>query len=434
MNRKNLHSRMSALAILLAACGMSACSGKTNDTGSCQGPSAECPEKVLDIMTWLNSGSELTEFNRVLDVMRSRVPGIQILVPGPNPDHPRDPLGERIAEGRPPDAAQFLLGADLGERARQPGMLAPLDDVAHSERFADSMPETVLAAGSLGGHLYAVPLTLERDNTLFFNRSVLERANQKPPTTLQHFFNVAEVLKAQNIAPLAMPAKHGWALAIMLFEDILIAQAGADFYARYVSGSAQSDAPEMVAALETFGRMLDYSSETRGNMSWTDAVQELCAGKAAMLFLPNFVLGELDSRCPTADIDYVAVQGNEPVFVFAALGFSVLEQAPHPFAAREFIKVIGSAEAQSVFNAHRYNVPVRTDVPLEALAERSRKTYTDYLAAGNNAVQAYALSTSAAFQQIVDPAVQRFADPASGEHKNVEAMLVALRDAYATIR
>jgi glucose/mannose transport system substrate-binding protein len=385
-------------------------------------------------MTWLNSGSELTEFNRVLDVMRARVPDIQIVVPGPNPDHPRDPLGERIAAGRPPDAAQFMLGTDVGERTSQPGMLAPLDDVAHSERFADSMPETVLAAGSLGGHLYAVPLTLERDNTLFFNRSVLERAQQKPPTTLDDVFRVAEVLKTQNIVPLAISAKQGWTLAFMLFEDILIAQAGADFYRRYLSGGATPDAPEMVAALETFGRMLDYSNETRGDMGWTDAVQELCAGKAAMLFLPQFVLGELDSRCPTADIDYVAVQGNEPAFVFAALGFSVLEQAPHPFAAREFIKVIGSVEAQSVFNADRYHIPVRTDVPLEALAERSRKPYADYLAAGNHAVQAYELSTSVAFQQIVNPALQKFADPASAEHKDVEAMLVALRHAYATIR
>jgi glucose/mannose transport system substrate-binding protein len=296
------------------------------------------------------------------------------------------------------------------------------------------MPEAVIAASSVDGSLLAVPLFIEHQNTLFFKRSVLEQAHQQPPTTLEDFFRVAEALKAQNVVPLAMPAKAGWTAALILFDDVLVAQAGTEFHRRYFSGRAMADAPEMVAAIETFARMLDYSSDTRGNTTWTDAVQAICADQAAMLLLPNFVLGEFSQRCPDADIEYVPLQGNESAFVFVALGFSVLQQAAHPLAAREFMKVVGSVEGQSAFNTNRHTVPARIDVPLSAVAAHSQRTYAHYVAAAQNTAPAYMLAAPSSFQEIANPAVQKFTDPSAAEHKNIETLLSALRQAYTTLQ
>jgi hypothetical protein len=55
-------------------------------------------------------------------------------------------------------------------------------------------------------------------------------------------------------------------------------------------------------------------------------------------------------------------------------------------------------------------------------------------APGERIVLGYAGATSPAFQEAVSPALQRFADPASPDHGNVDALLAVLRDNYDKIR
>jgi glucose/mannose transport system substrate-binding protein len=223
----------------------------------------------------------------------------------------------------------------------------------------------------------------------------------------------------------------------MVFESVLVAEAGPTFYKSYLEGKEAADAPQIKATLESVAKMLDYSDLSRGGKGWTDSVADVCNENAAMIILPDFIKGEFTSKCPNTAVDYVAMQGDKPTFVFVGIAFPLVVGAPHRDMAVEFLKAVGSKEGQDAFNPTKGSVGVRTDLNKDELDDLSKKTLLEFEATAKDSpeglVPAYAAITSSAFQEAVNPALQKFCDPAAAEHKDVDAMILALRQAYPAL-
>lgn len=423
-----LKSRLLSLAPVIAlAIGTTACGSDDTD-----GDSTEV--KQLEIFSWLTAGSEKSSLDKLLGVVQTRVPGIQIRNAAQDePQTARDLLKERMAQNLPPDSFQVISGADIKEWIKK-GALEPIDSLAASEGWNNSIPSAVLeSVKGPDGKLYGAPLNTERDNTLFYNKTLME--GMDPPKTVAQFLTVAAALKAKGVTPLTVPAKAGWTIASMVFESVLVAEAGPTFYKEYLEGKKAADAPEMRAALEGVAKMLDYSADTRGGKTWTDSVKDVCNGDAAMIVLPDFIKGEFASQCPNTAVDYVPMEGATPTFVFVGIAFPLVVGAPHRSMAIEFLKTVGSKAGQDAFNPTKGSVGVRTDLSREGLDAISQKTLLQFeqSAGGAGLVPAYAALTSSAFQETVNPALQKFCDPAAAEHKNVESVIIALRQAYPSL-
>src|SRR5262249_20517075 len=169
------------------------------------------------------------------------------------------------------------------------GRIDSIDAAAASENWSQVFVPEILA-GFTGddGHLYGVPQLIERDNTMFYNRKILQQAGVAPPETIADWFVAAAALKAGGATPLAVSALGGWTIASHLFEGILVAEAGPNFYVDYMRGAKTGDAPEIEQALTDLGSMMDYANGDRATAAWADALTLVCKGYAPMMFISDF--------------------------------------------------------------------------------------------------------------------------------------------------
>src|SRR5262249_10288285 len=159
----------------------------------------------LEIYSWYVTGSEKTALNALLDEVQKCLPGVSIVNAAQDRlDIAMAELPIRLANGNPPDSYQTIAGgSELGMHATQ-GATEPLDTLSAQEGWPAAMPKAVLDFAGRNGHLYAVPLEVERDNPLFYNKATLTQNGLAAPSTPAQFLSVAAALKAKGITPLAV--------------------------------------------------------------------------------------------------------------------------------------------------------------------------------------------------------------------------------------
>jgi glucose/mannose transport system substrate-binding protein len=398
--------------------------------------------KKLEVYSWLVSGAEGTALENLFKVLEDRVPGINIVNAAQGrSDEARKELPMRMAAGNPPDSFQAIGGADLGEWVKK-NSLEPLDAIADAEGWRGAFG-SVLDSVTKDGHIYGVPLNLERDNTLFYNKNVLSAAGVDPATlsTPDGWFAAAEKIKATGVTPLSVSASGGWTIASHVFEALLVAEGGAQYYLDYMNGlkSAEPADDIMMKTLNDVAKMMDYANPDRATTGWGDAVQKVCDGTAGMLFLPDFTKGQFQQdKCGIAgndNIDYVAMQlPTEKVFVYVGITFPITAGAPHHDMAVEFAKAVGSKEGQEAFNPVKGSIAARHDVDPSKFDSISSRTVNDLADTATKAIPGYAALTANDYQVAVNPALQAFVDPGNPAFKDVNALATVLRAQYANIK
>jgi glucose/mannose transport system substrate-binding protein len=401
------------------------------------GSSGHPPSTVttLEVYSWLTSGSERDALNALFDVIRRENTGLAITNAAQDrSDVAQQELATRMSQSNPPDSFQVVSGSDLDSWVNK-GALESLDALARSEGWGSVIPAPVLDSVSKNGTLYGVPLDIERDNTLFYNKQIFADLRLPPPVGVGDVVSIADALKNKGIAPLSVSAATGWTIASMLFEAILVAQAGPDFYQAYLSGQKTADTPELRMALGTLGEWMEYANADRTSTKWPDAVASVCRGDAAMLILPDFVKGELaHDGCGPEKIGYVPMQpAGTPTFIFVSIAFELPNGAPHRQAAIDFLRTAGSKAGQEAFNPIKGSIPARTDANPALFDAISAQTLADFRANGEHLAPAYAALTSPIFQAAVNPALKSFVDPASDAFKNVETVITVLTQKYGMI-
>jgi glucose/mannose transport system substrate-binding protein len=411
----------------LVVCALAAACGTSS-------PLSKAPT-TLEVYSWLTAGSERDALDALFSVVESEHPKLAITNAAQDRSEvAQQELVQRMAAGNPPDSFQVVSGSDLVSWIKK-GALEPLDTIEGAAKWADVIPAPVLASVSKGGSLYGVPLDIERDNTLFYNKQIFAQQKLALPLDIDQILAVARALQAKGITALSVSASAGWTIASLLFEAVLIAQAGPDYYEAYLGGTKTADTPEVRAALTTVASLMAYAEIDRTSTSWTDAVASLCSGKAAMIIMPDFVKGELaHDGCGPDTIGYVAMQpAGRPTFVFVSITFELPNGAPHRDAALDFLQTVGSKSGQDAFNAVKGSIPARIDADPSRLDEMGAQTLADFKASGERLVPGYAALTSPSFQAALNPALKNFVDPASDAFEDVDAVILVLSQKYGMI-
>jgi glucose/mannose transport system substrate-binding protein len=425
--RMKLTRRVGALlGVVAAGCG-GALASDHSDVGQ---------PKPLTVFSMMNSGVEKQAFDALIDVVRKQDPTIVLsdLVLPPQPTYPQYSLASAIASGDVPDSFLVASGSDLDLWTGK-GVVAPVDGIATSQGWSSVIPAPVLQLMSRSGSLYAVPLDLERDNTVFYNKAVFAAQGVPVPANLADVMTAAATFKARGATAFAVSGVGGWTIATLVFEDVLMAQAGPDFYLAYLTGRKAPDTPEIRTALSTVASMMDSSNADRAAMGWSAAVHLMCLGQAAMVALPDFIARDLVSAgCDPNAVGYVAMQpAGSPAFAFVSVGFTLTQGAPHPATAAEFLATVGSKAGQEAFNSVRGTVPARTDVDPGLFGPLARQSIADFAANGETIVPGYGVLTQVDFQGAVNNALQAFVDPANAQYKDVNAMVAVLAQNYALL-
>jgi glucose/mannose transport system substrate-binding protein len=150
-------------------------------------------------------------------------------------------LEERLAHDDPPDLIQQNAHDLRAFVQAHPGKLEPIDSLADELGIRKVAFSEVLSEVTIGGHIYAMPVNLHRENSLFYNRALFESHGLKPPRSLEELLKVCETFKSAGITPIAT-SHQGWILRIM-FHSILMGRIVSEHYHELFSGRSNADDP-----------------------------------------------------------------------------------------------------------------------------------------------------------------------------------------------
>ena len=262
---------------------------------ACSGGSTPTANGSIDVLSWWTSTSESSALNVLVDSYEKQNPGTSVdetAVVGGGGSQAHVVLATRIAHGDPPDVWQSLVGGNITawHRAGSVGDVSPL----FTDEVKAQLPENVLSSVSVDGKQYAVPMSAHRANVLMYNRDVLKGAGIAEPGegyTLDQFLADLDALKAKGTTPLCIGGADSISTA-GLFEAVLLATVGKEGWERIEADRFDWSGQEVQTALNTFGRLIDYTDATGKNNTWSEASGRLAAGECGFYQMNDSAFAE----------------------------------------------------------------------------------------------------------------------------------------------
>ena len=282
---------------------------------ACSGGSTPTANGSIDVLSWWTSTSESSALNVLVDRYEKQNPGTSVdetAVVGGGGSQAHVVLATRLAHGDPPDVWQSLVGGNI-TAWHNAGAVGDVSSLFTDEVKAQ-LPENVLSSVSVDGKQYAAPLSAHRANVLMYNRDVLKGAGIAEPGegyTLDQFLADLDALKAKGTTPLCIGGADSIRTA-GLFEAVLLATVGKEGWERIEADRFDWSGQEVQTALNTFGRLIDYTDATGKNNTWSEASGRLAAGECGFYqmndsaFAESTVLndsGATASAAPSAGTD-----------------------------------------------------------------------------------------------------------------------------------
>jgi len=342
---------------------------------------AEVTSNELEIFSWWTVGGEATGLKALFDEFNGKYPDVKIInaaVGTGAGSTAKAVLVSRMLGGDPPDAFQVHGGQELIDTWVEIGKMVPVTSIYESEGWNEVMPEGIRNLVAYDGEYWAVPVGIHRGNVLWFNKDVFAKYSLDIPVTFEDFFEVAGVLEKNGLIPLALGSIKGYELG-HTFETVLLGTLGAEGYRGLWTGETSWSDPGVAKALETFKKMLGYANEDHSALSWDAAMEYVIAGKAAMLIQGDWVDGWIKAKNLT-DFNYgqATAPGTNGSFIAINDTFGIPKNAPHQDAAIEFLRVIGSKEAQEKFAPLKGCIPVRTDADTTKFNDYQKWSFNDW--------------------------------------------------------
>ena len=269
----------------------------------------------------------------------------------------------RIVGGNPPTAMQFNTGKQFDELVAN-GLLRNLDDLAAAGHWQDVLPEAIIGAVTRDGGIYAVPVNIHGQNWFWYNTKIFADAGLEPPTNFDELVELGPQLKEAGVIPLAQGGQP-WQERL-LFNAILLAQAGPDVYRAVLSG----EDPEAVRsdgfrqAAETLGELRSLVDEGSPGRNWNDATNLVITGKAAVQMMGDWAKGEFIAAGQTPGREYGCIVPGDNGYIMGGdvFVFPMIDDEAQKAAQDQLANVMFAPETQIAFNMKKGSVPVRLDV------------------------------------------------------------------------
>lgn len=343
---------------------------------------------TVEMFSWWVESSEAAALRAILDLYRDEYPGVEVInAAAREATTARQTLSTRFAQGNPPDTFQANGGYDLIRWVAERGTTATqskLEDLTwffEEEGLFDVIPEPVLEAVSHEGAPYAVPLNIHRNNSLFFHRGILEAVELPPPTTFEELLATCETLRAgPGIPCLAAGAADSWALELLLWENVMVATAGAEYYEEFFTGRRNPREAQVEQTVDNLLALWEYAHPAALNTTWVDAVLQVGNGEAAFNVMGDWAKAALQQRGSVPDVDFgqIAFPGTAGTFVFVTDTFPLSRGGPARAATIDLLRVMASPEGQETFNLVKGSIPARLDVPTTRFDPLGQRTYAEF--------------------------------------------------------
>ena len=413
---------------------------------ACSGGSTPTANGSIDVLSWWTSTSESSALNVLVDSYEKQNPGTSVdetAVVGGGGSQAHVVLATRIAHGDPPDVWQSLVGGNI-TAWHNAGAVGDVSSLFTDEVKAQ-LPENVLSSVSVDGKQYAAPLSAHRANVLMYNRDVLKGAGIAEPGegyTLDQFLADLEALKAKGTTPLCIGGADSISTA-GLFEAVLLATVGKEGWERIEADRFDWSGQEVQNALNTFGRLIDYTDATGKNNTWSEASGRLAAGECGFYQMNDSAFAEstalndsgaapsagtnvdtpssgapsaganvdtpssadpsagTDTDAPSTGASPVAATvfpGTEGMFLMVVDSFVASSSTDNRDSANAFLTTVLDPQVETDFCKVKGCVPVRNDADVSSLTPYQQQT------AG--ALRSQTVLNSISYGEVISPAMQ----------------------------
>jgi len=280
-----------------------------------------------------------------------------------------------LTASTPPDVMTWFAG----NRARffiDNGQIMDISDLWASEGWNESYPKGFQALSTVDGKQYFLP-TSWYWWAVYYRKSIFNELGLEPPTTWEEFMEVNETLKQNGYIPLAIGTKYRWTAAAW-FDYLNMRINGPEFHINLMLGKEKYDDPRVVKVFEYWRELLDngYFLEDAAAYSWSEALEPLIAGDAAMYLMGDFIRDSLPDDVEE-DIDFFRfpiIDPDVPIGEDAPTdGYFIAANSTNPDAAKAFLGYLGSVEVQT-YNAEQLGrLPTNSGVDRSMFTEVQQK-------------------------------------------------------------
>lgn len=257
-------------------------------------------------------------------------------------------MNDRVANADLPDIGIFPQPALVNDFASQ-GLLVPLaDDTASSQQ--DAYGDAV--AGVVGDTVYGVWIKAAVKSLVWYRPDTFVEHGYDVPKTWADLVSLTEEIEEDGMVPWCLSmesfSSSGW-VGTDWIEDIVLRQQGPDFYDAWVANEVSFEDDAIVAALETFGDLIQPPGRVLGgvhrilNESWQNAQTPMFDEDPACLMhrQASFYEANLPSGVAIGEQTTVfglpSVDGSEPPILVAGNLAAAFVDRPEVHAFLEYL-------------------------------------------------------------------------------------------------
>lgn len=353
-----------------------------------------------------------------------------VIVPGGTNGLLNSLLKLRVRSGNPPFAA--LVRAPVARQWAREGQLTSLDEAAQAGQWDKILPRAIRDAVKQNDRYVAVPVDIYRENWLWVNNRLLQRAGATAPADWPAFFEAAEKLRRAGIVAVGYGGQPRGNLH--LFATVALGIGGPDFFRRafvqHELGALSGAVMEEV--LRTFRRIKPYTKAGVVQREWQEVSQDLIEGRAAMMFMGDWTAPQLSAAQPRpgADFQCLPTPGSAGAYTYVIDSFALFRTTnPEKTRAQQaFAAGLLSPDIQVRFNLALGAIPVREGSDLARFDACRRESAAAFRKAEETGVlvPSLALALSASVEVAVADVVTAFWNDDSMTPKTAAELLLAV--------
>ncbi len=339
----------------------------------------------LEIFSWW-AGDEGPALEALIALYSSLYPNVEVInatVTGGSGVNAKAVLKTRMLGGTPPDSFQVHAGQELIGTWVKAERMEDLTFLYEEEGWMDAFPQDLIGLLGTEDGIWSVPVNIHRSNIMWYNPAKLEEWGVEAPTTWAEFLEIAPTLQEKGVLPLSLAAN--WT-ANHLWESVALGALGPEKWNALWAGELAWTSPEVVAAWDLFGQILQYTNEDAAGLSWQQATDMVVDGRAAFNVMGDWAAGYMATTLglePGTGFGWVASPDTGGEFMFLADSFGLPLGSPNRDNAIAWLKVLGSKEGSDAFNPLKGSISARLDSDMSLYNAYSQSAAADF---GSNVI------------------------------------------------